>query len=239
MTILIVEDENELLLKLEELIKENFKDKLTVKTVTTANNALEISKVLAIDIFVIDIDLPDMNGMKLAKHLRSRYKYQPIIFESAETDNKVKAKLLNSIHNLAYLAKPYSEKAFIEQVKMAFEISKQLKTQYLSLTYNDTATIYDINDIIYVEKLKSTKKIQVYWYREDAGLGSDTYIMSLNQLKKLLINNNRLCQIHRSFLVNPTYVAKVDFPNNNIILKYMHTTIPFGPSYINTLTYLC
>jgi len=238
MTILIVEDNNETLLMLEEFLKEKLEKDISIKTTTRSESALQIANATAIDIFIIDISLPDFDGFKLSINLRKSYKHQPIIIGSAKTDNDYKAYIHSKIHNIAFLTKPYNMESFLTQVKMAIDTSKYLRVQQLKLTYNGITNIYAITNIIYIEKLKKIKKIKVHWRNENSELGSDTYAMSLNQFKKKLDGNNHICQIHRSILLNPFYIAKIDHINNHIILKYLHTSIPFGAAYTETLKYL-
>jgi len=239
MNILIVEDEITTLLKLENIIKKNFSNEtINIKTTTLGISAFEIAREIFIDIFIIDIDLPDINGIKLAKNLREFYKLQPIIIESSKNDNEYKARVHNKIHNIAYLTKPYSAEDFISQLDTAIILSKQINTNFLKLTHNSMSSVYNLDEIIYIEKLKHEKKIQVHYYRDGPGPKTDIFSMSLSNLKSLLPNSNHLCQIHRSFLINPSYILRIDHLDNLVFLKYCSKPIPIGTSFIQVIKYI-
>ena len=112
MNILIVDDEIEIIELIElYLTKEDF-------TVFTAGNGVEAMNIILnqeIDIAVIDIMMPEMNGLELIKKIRQRMNI-PIIIISARDDFSDKILGLE-IGADDYLAKPFNPLELIARIK--------------------------------------------------------------------------------------------------------------------------
>ena len=82
--IIIVEDEEVTARGLRKIIKE-IDDSINVIIKGFAKEALEVSKDISIDAFLLDIQLKDYNGIELARQIREMdcYKLNPIVFITA------------------------------------------------------------------------------------------------------------------------------------------------------------
>lgn len=80
----------------------------------------------AIDLFLLDISMPDMNGWQLLKKLRSNGISVPIIMVSADATEAPYFNAVEEIHEPAlhndYLAKPMRDNALLEKVAKALAI---------------------------------------------------------------------------------------------------------------------
>jgi len=89
--------------------------------VITASDGLEAMKIAreidAVDIALIDVNMPNMNGVSLVSKLRrlDDYKYIPIIMVTTETDEyrKQKAKTVGAT---GWLTKPFTEERLLNVV---------------------------------------------------------------------------------------------------------------------------
>lgn len=114
--ILIVDDEKDIVKLLVTVLKnEGFQNILTAHT---SNEALRIIKNNEIDLYLLDIMLPDMNGLELCKEIR-KVCISPIIFLSAKSD-EVDRVLGISLGGDDYITKPFSPREVISRINSQF-----------------------------------------------------------------------------------------------------------------------
>jgi CheY-like chemotaxis protein len=70
-----------------------------------AESLLNLRTQIAPDIFLLDVNLPGMQGWELVQHLRMYFPHAPLVMLSANVHEEQGADLLNPLHN-AYLLKP-------------------------------------------------------------------------------------------------------------------------------------
>ena len=84
-TILLVEDDkNQRLLYEQELRLEGYK----ILTATDGKEALEIVRIQAPDIIILDINIPKMDGIAVMGRIVSKYKNIPVIINTAYSNYK-------------------------------------------------------------------------------------------------------------------------------------------------------
>jgi DNA-binding NtrC family response regulator len=126
--VLIVDDDEKLLKILgESLSKEEF----VVSTATTAGEGLDRFKEIDFDVMLVDLVLPDMDGIDLLKTIRNIDSNFPVIMITghASIDLAVKAMRMGAFY---FIEKPASTKAILEILKRAIE-QKELIISYQSL----------------------------------------------------------------------------------------------------------
>ncbi len=117
-TILAVDDTIENLDVLETLLEEyRFLD------ATNGPDAIELAKTQPIDLILLDIMMPKMNGFEVAKILKSDEKTQeiPIIFLTARNDEKAIEKAY-TLGAADYISKPFLPKELLARVKKELRI---------------------------------------------------------------------------------------------------------------------
>lgn len=115
MRILLVEDEELQLIRLENELKKALADE-TYETLSFRNplEALKESKNYKIDIAFLDIEMPGINGVGLAKELKKINPLVNIIFVTAYDNYAMDA---YKIHASGYLSKPVSASKIKEEMK--------------------------------------------------------------------------------------------------------------------------
>lgn len=111
--ILLVDDEREIVDLLEEVLRrEGF---LKIRKAYTGNEALEVCLEFQPDVVILDIMLPDMDGLEVCKKIRN-FSYCSILFLSSKNDDLDKILGLSSGGD-DYITKPFSPREVVFRVK--------------------------------------------------------------------------------------------------------------------------
>ena len=125
--ILVVDDEKEIA-DLVALYLEN--ENFTVIKCYTAMDALRCIEEETLDMAILDVMLPDMDGLSILKKLRNIPDYQkiPVIFVSAKTSELDKVNGLD-LGADDYLAKPFGVMELISRVKALLRRSRDMEQE--------------------------------------------------------------------------------------------------------------
>ena len=113
MKVLLVDDEELQLIRLEGVVKKALPDESEILRYTNPVLAFEENKTEKIDIAFLDIEMPALNGVALAKKLKSVNPLVNIIFVTAYNDYALDA---YKMHASGYVMKPVSEKKVKEEI---------------------------------------------------------------------------------------------------------------------------
>ena len=119
--LLIVDDEPSIVMSLEYLFK---KENYEVFIARDGTEAIEIAENSNIDIILLDIMMPNVDGYQVLKYLKSNtnLKNIKVIFLSAK--NKiVDIELGLQLGADKYIAKPFSTKKLVKEVKELLKVS--------------------------------------------------------------------------------------------------------------------
>ena len=147
-TILIVDDNSNNLFSLHELIKENFQ--VEVIEATSGFEALRIISEQPVDLCLMDVQMPEMDGFETAKLVRSRPKtaHIPVIFITAFDPNKnLMEKGLNA-GGLDYLTKPIDDVQIVHTLNMYLRFlgrERNINSELEEKVHLRTAELMNIN----------------------------------------------------------------------------------------------
>jgi len=130
----IVDDEPDIL----ELVKVNLVNEgFDIKTFTNGNSFLDFIKSRIPDILILDLMLPDINGMELCKRLKRDNEYSnfPIIMLTAK-DSEFDKVLGLELGADDYVTKPFSVRELVARVKAVLRRGSQNQENELSLGKN-------------------------------------------------------------------------------------------------------
>jgi DNA-binding LytR/AlgR family response regulator len=232
----IIDDDRDAIDILSSFIEE-MPDFEVFKVFTSPLNALlEISENDGIDIIFIDIDMPQLSGLELAKTIRGKTKH--LIFTTAHAEYAIKAFDLDASH---YFLKPISFNKFAvgvakflrnEPDKLALEgvASPSITSRSLFIKGDNKGKFVNINrgDIYYVEGMLNYVQIRTK---------DETYVtyLGMNEIE-IALGKTEFIRINRSYIVSKAAIKKVD--GNRILLKN-GADLPIGNQYkANFFTYL-
>ena len=228
--ILLVEDEPGAAALLRRCI-ENGASGHQLAAFPKAAEALSYAAKNKIDLFILDIQLLDYRGTELARQLRSmpEYRFMPILFTTELAGEELAA--YREIKCYDFLVKPFTEAEFQKAFQAALEMKAQMQAapEILRIEQKQFLFEYEIKNILYIESFG--KRLLIH--AAQSGEREVTDQISGYGLSKLLgmVPPNRLLQCHKSFLVNPVHICKIDKANRLLYLKECETAIPIGEKY--------
>lgn len=170
-----------------------------------------------IDLIFLDIQMPDLNGLELARILdRTGTKTAPrVIFTTAFNQYAIEGYKVDA---LDYLLKPFGYDEFLRTAHKARSYAERLQSsapisipmampepeeEYLFLKVEYQLVRVAYKDILYIEGLKDYVKVHIQ--------GSTKPILTLTSLKALeeKLPARRFMRIHRSFIVSLEQIKAV------------------------------
>lgn len=196
-----------------------------------AADALSYASKNKIDLFILDIQLLDYRGTELAKQLRvmPEYRFTPILFTTELAGEELNA--YREIKCYDFMVKPFTEPEFQKAMQTALEMGTRMREAPAVLRIEQKQFLfeYEVQDILYIESFG--KRVLIHTTQRGVAEGTDH--ISGYALSKLLAlaPPERLLQCHKSFLVNPDHICKIDKANRSIFLMGCKAAIPIGEKY--------
>ena len=230
MNLLIADDENLELKVLEKTVKKYFVDELEIFASSNGRKASQICDEVRPDIALLDIEMPGMNGIELAKYIKEKNTECIIIFITAydRFDYAIEAMHIKAFD---YLLKPWKEERLCELINTAIEnVRSMQKTD--SIVHSQKDVIKDYIDRNYKKDI-SAKDVagilgysDVYFSKVFKQLFDDNFI---NYLTKIRIDRAKVLLKDVSF--NIKEVGKsVGYADSNYFTKVFKRSIGMSPS---------
>jgi two-component system response regulator LytT len=181
---------------------------------SSAVEALRAIHAQKVDVLFLDIQMPDLNGIELARVLDNSKTNKPrIIFTTAYSQFALEGYRVDA---LDYLLKPFNYEEFLHAAHKALAYNQlveksnatpvaasapvvaeeRIEDEYLFLKVEYQLVRLALNDILYIEGLKDYVKV---WLKN-----TEKPILSLTSLKSLeeKLPSKRFMRVHRSFIVS-------------------------------------
>jgi two-component system response regulator LytT len=222
----IAVDDEPLALKLVENFIQQTPFLQLVKSCLSAIEAMKILSENAVDLIFLDINMPNLTGMELARVLaQSASPQTKVIFTTAYNHFAIEGYKVNAID---YLLKPFNYEEFLRATNKALtlaqqsvngDINKEEDSLFLKVEYQWVKIEY--KDILYIEGLKDYIKI----HAEKPA----TSILSLTSLKALeeRLPSARFMRVHRSYIVALEKIHSI----NKTSVRIGNIEIPVGENY--------
>ncbi|HEX7847763.1 MAG TPA: LytTR family DNA-binding domain-containing protein [Chitinophagaceae bacterium] len=175
----------------------------------TAMEAYNFLQQQTVDLLLLDIEMPGMNGLELTKNLGE--KRPLIIFTTSKKDYAVEAFELNVVD---YILKPVTPARFIQAIERAREISKSNKEE---VTVSDDEFIFirdstvirrlQLDEILYAEAMGDYVKLHT----------AQRYYAVHSTLKTVeeRLPSSKFIRVHRSYIAG---LGRIDSIQDGVLI---------------------
>ena len=186
MKVLLVDDEQLQLLRLNDAVKKVLPD-AEIFSYNNPMKALEETAETPLDLAFLDIEMPGLNGIQLAKKLKTKYPLIKVIFVTAYSNYALYA---YRVHASGYVTKPVNEKKIKEEIDALGETIELKKNNKLQVKcFGNFEVFYNGKPV----KFLYQKSKEVFAYLIDRGGSS----INVNELNAVLWEED-----HKSYLRN-------------------------------------
>ncbi len=199
--IAIIEDEEEALKILRGFLDrfgEEEKEQFHVAHFSDAFSFLE-GYAGAYDLILMDIMLPSLNGMELAKRLRELDKSVPIIFVTNMAQFAVKG---YEVEASDFIVKPVSYYDFSTKIKRTFEKTSENPKHKIVLPGKKSMLVLDVSDIKWLEVI-----LRRLVYHTTGG---DVEVYGTLKKAIATLEREHFIRANRSVLINPRFITSVE-----------------------------
>lgn len=237
MKILIADDEAPARSRLRQMLEED-KDFEVVGEASHGRGVLKLCEKLSPDVVLLDIRMPDMDGIEAARHLSTLKSGPAVIFTTAYEHYAIEA---FDAHAIGYLLKPVRQEKLLNTLHRASQSrGAQLKSlardeEQLCARTNICARrhsglhLIPINDILYLQA--DQKYVTVSHLK-----GEDLIDEPLKDLAEEF--SDQFVRIHRSALVSLNYLDRMEKNKRGqyeVWLKHCPTPLPVSRRHVSAV----
>ena len=227
MRIAICDDERQVLTKYKEVLTAIFTKNKIVAKVDLFNSADSLMFALEdsdypVDIVFLDINMPDTNGIDLARQIREKKIQCEIIFLTISQEHMLNAFDVGAFH---YIVKDVTSSEKLEEicVQVAKKVNRD-KTEVITVSCAGENRIIPIKDILYFE----VRNYIIIVHYEDTLF---EFYSTMGKIENSLLGHG-FVRTHRSFLVNLSHIRSM--MRQELELSD-GSVIPIGRKYLTDL----
>ncbi|MDO4338240.1 MAG: LytTR family DNA-binding domain-containing protein [Eubacteriales bacterium] len=220
--IAILDDEETCLVKIKEITKEYFRGKGIIYETKTYKNAewfLSGLREEAFDLYILDVEMPGMNGIQVAKEIRKLYPEPVIIFVTNYIDYAVEAYEVNTYR---YIPKMVCDKKLPESYDALLPEIMEKEEYYYVIEKKKEIEKIACSDIYYIKREGNNS---VFVHREGKSKQKIPLFIVLDKL-----NSRGFYQIDKGYIVNLRHVMKITgydvYMRNGTILVMRESRLP-------------
>ena len=192
---------------------------LTMHTFTDGLELLDTADVKPYDLVFLDIEMPAIDGITLAKELRKKSSSTYIVFLTGHVEYAIEGYEVNA---LRYLTKPIQEDKLTDV--LAFVLKEKQSRKHLVIKTDGEEIRIDAADIIYMEA--QNKYVMIYTTKGE-------YLVRYNLADfEEELKDYGILRVHRSYLVSLSKVRKIGSADCTLAKNY---NVPVSRSNIKPL----
>lgn len=160
------------------------------------------------DLIIMDVEMPQIDGLEVSKQIREIDKNIPIVIISHSTQYAVKGYKVDAF---GYIVKPIQEYDFDFIISKAINYIDNEKKDYIVISSKSMIKKIDIDEIFYIEVNAHILKI----------VTSNGDIQVRDRIKKYeeILKNHNFERCDNSYLANLKYCSNVNIKNNTVNIK--------------------
>lgn len=233
MTVLkcIAVDDEPLALKLVQTFIEQTPFLQLIASCDNAVEAMGMIREKQPDLVFLDINMPNLTGMELARLLQEQSGTLPkIVFTTAYNHYAIEGYRVNAVD---YLLKPFSYEEFLRAANKVLQLTEEASNNFQAITADDEFIFLKVEyhwvrislkEILYIESLKDYVKVHLD--------NAEKAVLSLISLKALeeKLPPAKFMRMNRSFIVSLEKISAIS--KNSIFIN--KTEITVGEQYKET-----
>lgn len=155
------------------------------------------------DLYILDIIMPDMNGIRLGSALRERYDDGIIIYLTSSPDFAVESYNTDALH---YLLKPVTGSRFFLCMDKAVNRLNHFRSKTVSIKTPCSTRIVPIHNILYAERVNRSVR---YYLNDGTTINSVSFCGTFRHAAAPLLAYSCFLAVGVSFVVNLYHVTEV------------------------------
>lgn len=152
-----------------------------------------IENIGGFDLYILDVMMPEISGIKLAEVLRSRGEHAEIVFLTISRDYAVDA---FSVRASGYLLKPVNQKQFDKTMLWVVQKLDREKNEVLTVKTKDGLRRIQLHKIVMIESFNHTREITL---KDNSTLETPS---TLSELFEQLGGHENFYMPHRAYIAN-------------------------------------
>lgn len=167
------------------------------------------------DIVILDIEMPDMNGLSLAEQLRKKDKDVVIIFSTSHRQYALDS---YEVEASGYMVKPITAEKVEKELEKAFLRVKEHQSD-ITVKFDGEVRMISMSNLLYAE---------VYRHKLIYHMVDGSSLRGTGSLREVKKEDKRNCfvQTHKSFLVNMMWIEGYRQKDNLVFLKGKEEGVP-------------
>ena len=226
----IVDDDVNALSKLKQELTEFFKNKNLDVEIQTFSSGLDyLAQMPNTDILFLDVEMPSMNGIDVAKEIRKTNQDVLIFFCTIYQQFAINGYEVNALGYMVKPIKSYSLTTNLEHALQFLDRKKKDEEKKIELHTFQSIIVFPLSDLLYVE----VKRHNLFYnLRKNSDYPEKQLKIrgTMNTLYSSLKNDN-FEKCGNSFLINLEYVASV---RGDIVILKDKTEVPLSRMYKDT-----
>lgn len=163
-----------------------------------------------IDFFFLDVELPDFNGMEVAKKIRAIERYEFIHIVFITTHITLLPKALQEYHCYDFIEKPFKMEKIVDTinqlVKGINKVDQQDKNKYIVVTQGIVSNKLLVKDIYFVE----SEGRHVTFHTKNGSFKEGSSSLKKVMLRIENLGTTKFVRSHKAFIVNSEYIVKIE-----------------------------
>jgi len=157
------------------------------------------------DIYLLDIMMPNMDGITVAQNIRQRHKDVPVVFFTQTEDYALKA---FGVSAFQYLLKPIHKENLFPVLDRLIAMQEQEKENVFSVFTPSQIISLPYSSIMVIEYYR---RALLFHLTNGESIESKAIRIAFGTAVKELLDDNRFIWTHKSFIVNMSHVRAFSF----------------------------
>ena len=200
MKIAVCDDNQEELHRVASLLEDYQEEKTVSISLRLFGSSVELASIAQqenFDLYLLDVLMPALNGIDLAREIRTFNTAVPILFLTSSPEFAVES---YTVHAANYLLKPVSRESLFSALNDISAQQKADRKNYIIVKSNIGVRKILLSQLVYVE----AQDRRVIYHLQNGG--QVDCIARFSAIAGELLKNIEFIQPHRSYLVNMSYI---------------------------------